>query len=262
MNVMRCLLLFVTLLVILSSCSNEKSVGAPEVKPESIFRSFMNYLVYNDRFVSLWDDFTPRDESENVITKEAFLQQLLTGKYLPLKLTSSDSTSSYQLYPIPDSVDASIASSVKRFAQIEQEFFQMEGKSLPDFHFTDLTGKSFTNESVKGKTLVLKCWFINCVPCVKEMPELNQLVKQYSNQSDLLFVSLALDPPEKLKTFLTKTKFDYAVVGDQQDYLFNQLKITGYPTHLVIDGDGKILKVVNNAKKLEAFLKKQLAKNG
>jgi len=242
--------------MLVSSCGDEKKYGEPVVKPETIFKSSMNYLVYNDRFVKLWDDFTAMNESQAVISKKTFLQQLTTGKYLPLRLSSDDSSDYYQLYKIPDTADSEIVMAVKRYAEIDQEFFGMEGKQLPAFEFTDLNGNVYNKESIKGKTLVLKCWFINCVPCVKEMPALNQMVKQYSNRNDLLFVSLALDSPDKLKAFLTKTKFDYAVVGDQEDYLARKLKINGYPTHLVVDGDGKILKVVSNHKELEIILKK------
>jgi len=253
---MRVLAVLFAFLLLVSSCKEEKKYGEPVVKPEAIFKSFMNYLVYNDRYVQLWDDFIPLDEAETIITKKAFLEKLNTGEYLPLMLSSNDSTAYYQLLKIPATADGSISSAVKRFAQIDRDFFEMEGKELPSFNFTDLNGNVYNKETIKGKTLVLKCWFINCVPCVKEMPELNQLVKQYRNRNDLLFVSLAFDSPEKLKTFLTKTKFDYAVVGDQEDYLLNQLKISGYPTHLLVNDEGKILKVVNNYKQLEAVLKK------
>jgi peroxiredoxin len=259
---MRFLFVVASLLLLASSCTDEKKYGEPVVKPESIFKSMMNYLVYNDRFIKLWDDFTPLDESEAVITKEAFLQQLNTGEYLPLKLSSSDSSDYYQLYKIPTTADREICSVVKKYAEIDLDFFRMEGKLLPEFNFKDLNGRVYSKESINGKTLVLKCWFINCVPCVKEMPELNQLVKQYSSRNDLLFVSLAFDSPDKLKTFLTKTKFDYAVVADQEDYIENKLKITGYPTHLVVDGDGKILKAVNSHKELAIILKKFSRKMG
>jgi thiol-disulfide isomerase/thioredoxin len=212
--------------------------------------------------VKLWDDFTPLGASETVITKEAFLQQLCTGEYLPVRLSANDSSVYYQLYKIPPSADAAISSTVKQYAEIDQEFFGWEGKQLPTFNFTDLNGKVYNKESIKGKTLVLKCWFINCVPCVKEMPKLNQLVKQNSNRQDLLFVSLALDPSDKLKSFLTKTEFSYAVVGDQEDYLVNKLKINSYPTHLIVNGNGEILKVVNSHKDLEAALQKFNGKKG
>ncbi|RYZ25946.1 MAG: TlpA family protein disulfide reductase [Chitinophagaceae bacterium] len=253
---MRVLTTFFAIALFVSSCKEEKNYGAPVVKPEAILKSLMNYLAYNERYVQLWDEFTPLDEGEKVISKETFLQKLNTGEYLPLRLSTNDSTIYYQLYKIPATADQGILSSVKSYAQIDLEFFQMEGKHLPAFNFTDLNGHVYNKESIMGKTLVLKCWFINCVPCVKEMPELNQLVKQYSKRNDLLFVSLAFDSPEKLKTFLSKTKFDYAVVGNQEDYLLNQLKISGYPTHLVVNDQGKILKVVNNYKELEAVLKK------
>lgn len=82
---------------------------------------------------------------------------------------------------------------LKYKAEREYKNYQMEGKELPDFNFTDLDGTVYDKETTAGKIVVLKCWFIGCVPCVEEMPALNKLVNQYRNQKDIVFVSLAFD---------------------------------------------------------------------
>ena len=41
----------------------------------------------------------------------------------------------------------------------------------------------------KGKIVVMNCWYITCSMCVKEMPELNKLVKKYKNNPNLTFKS-------------------------------------------------------------------------
>jgi cytochrome oxidase Cu insertion factor (SCO1/SenC/PrrC family) len=37
-----------------------------------------------------------------------------------------------------------------------------------DFSFKDLNGILITNESMKGKIVVIKCWYIHCAACIKE----------------------------------------------------------------------------------------------
>jgi thiol-disulfide isomerase/thioredoxin len=107
--------------------------------------------------------------------------------------------------------------------------------------------------------LVLKYWFINCVPCVEEMPELNQMLKRYRNRKDLLFVSVAMDGPAELRSFLLSHQFNYAVVPNQKTWLTNTMEARSYPTHIIVDKTGKIVKVVNTAHALQAALAKTLA---
>jgi len=123
----------------------------------------------------------------------------------------------------------------------------MEGTVFPKFDLKDLNGVEYTNEKTKGKTVVLKCWFIACAPCVAEFPQLNELVEKYKNRDDIVFVSLAFDSKEKLEPFLLKKPFRYAVVPDQKQFMFSDLDIKSYPTHIIIDKNGIIRKVVTSA---------------
>ena len=251
---MRYLKLLLIVLCFLSACRQEKPYGGPLVKTESILKNVMNYLVYNDRYVQLFEEFKALDASAKTIDKESFLQQLTTGKFLPLRLQSFDSTTYYQLHPLPSSAEQGISTAIKRYAETDLAFFKMEGKNIPDFSFADLQGNELTKNNTKGKTLVLKCWFINCVPCVKEMPDLNKIVAEYKDNSNILFVSLALDNAEKLKAFMNKTEFSYAVVPNQSNYINDELGITSFPTHLIVDKEGKIAKVVSNHTDLRTAL--------
>src|SRR6476620_8522768 len=110
----------------------------------------------------------------------------------------------------------------------------MEGKQMPAFDFKDLDGKQYTTANTKGKVVVLKCWFINCFACVQEFPQLNRLVSSFQNKKDPLFVSLASDSKPALTSFLIKRPFSYAVVPNAGKYMNDALKISAYPTHLLI----------------------------
>lgn len=59
-----------------------------------------------------------------------------------------------------------------------------------------------------------------------------------------MFVSLAFDKKKDLKKFLAKKAFDYAVVANQKDYLIKDLEVTSFPTHIVINKKGLVVKVV------------------
>ncbi len=137
----------------------------------------------------------------------------------------------------------------------------MEGKELPEYEFTDLNGKVYDKTSTKGKALLIKCWFIGCVACVKEFPELNKLVDEYKDRNDILFISLATDSKQDLTSFLNKKQFKYAVVPDKGKYMSDQLVVNAYPMHVLIDKKGKIVKITNSTDDIIPFIEKQTEKS-
>lgn len=218
------------------------------------------FLTYQERNVVLSEDFTALDMDFKIITKESFLTFLSSGDYLPLKLNSKDSISYYQLYKLDASANADIRLTLKSQGSRELALYKLEGTSFPDFKFVDLEGNEFTKENTKGKTLVLKCWYIACHACVKEMPALNDMVNLYKNRKDILFVSLAFDSKDELTSFLKKRPFIYSVVPDQEDFMKDILNLHMYPTHFIVNKQGLIVKVVNDGKALAVALKKEALK--
>ena len=69
-------------------------------------------------------------------------------------------------------------------------------------------------------------------------------------------ISLAIDKKDNLIKFLKTKKFKYAVVPEMKNFMSSDLTITQYPTHLLIDKTGKIVKVVNRIEELVPFLEK------
>jgi thiol-disulfide isomerase/thioredoxin len=162
----------------------------------------------------------------------------------------------YKLYKL-NSKDESIKATIKQMATTEMVHFKMEGTEMPKYNFTDLNGKTYDNTSTKGKIVVLKCWFIHCVACVKEFPDLNNLVQENKNRNDILFISLAMDSKQDLITFLKTKEFKYAVIPETKSFMNDKMHITEYPTHLLIDRNGKIVKVVNRIEDLIPFINKE-----
>jgi thiol-disulfide isomerase/thioredoxin len=123
-----------------------------------------------------------------------------------------------------------------------------------------MEGKTYNKQTTKGKILVLKCWFIDCRPCIAEMPALNELKQQYKNRNDILFVSICWDSKKDVEAFLKKPTFNYAVVPDQYKFLTEGLQLNGYPTHFVINKQGFITKKVNDYRGMAYALKKESLK--
>lgn len=242
---------FVAILAIVS-CSEKSEPGPPNVDVNQLEKDYMKWLTYNYENIYLSSKFVALDISSKEISKGTFLKSLTTGGYIPVELTSTDTTTYYKLFKLENTADKQISSTIKTLASIANHHFEMEGKPFPTFSFKDVNGVEYNNENTKGKTIIFKCWFIACKPCVAEFPKLNEFVTKYKSRNDLLFISMAMDSKDSLIKFLKTKTFSYAVVPEQEVLVTRDLNINMFPTHLIVDKNGIIQKVVNDADELIA----------
>ena len=122
----------------------------------------------------------------------------------------------------------------ERFTQV----YELNKKPVPHFELTTIEGKMFTPEELKGKVVVLSFWFIGCPPCIREMPELNEIVDKYEGNEEVIFLSYSLDEADNLKAFLKKKTFKFHI-GDKHNDM-SAFSVRGYPTNFIIDQHGVV----------------------
>jgi thiol-disulfide isomerase/thioredoxin len=227
------------------------------VDRKAILSDFMKWYTYNYSNIRLGQSFIGLNSDSVKINKAEFLKYLATGDFVPFKIMLIDNVPVYQLCKFRHN-SQKIKNIISQIANTEIRYSEMEGKFMPEYIFTDLNGNTLTKADTKGMFMIVKCWFIRCTSCVAEMPELNTLVDQYKNREDVLFISLASDTKEELEVFLKKRKFSYRVVPGMDKYIKDYLKINTYPTHLVVNKNGKIIKVTSSVEDLKPFLKEHL----
>ncbi len=110
------------------------------------------------------------------------------------------------------------------------------GKPLSEFTVTDINNKTYTNASFAGKILIINFWYKDAAACKAEIPDLNKLVAKYKSKN-VVFLAPTYEPLDDVKEFLKKTPFNYIICTDVDDMIIN-MKITKYPTHVVVDSEG------------------------
>ena len=246
------------LFIALTSCSQKAEYGKPKVNPKEVQQKFMKWWTYYYDEILLSSDFNALDENSKPISKEAFLTKLTDGKFIPIELESTNNMTFYKLFAIESTSDSSIKATIVERAFSELQNYKKEGKQFPTFSFKDLNGNLITNATMKGKVIVIKCWFIHCVACIEEFPQVNALANRYKNRTAVQFISFAEDAPEQLNAFLTKKPLNYTTVPNLKVYMNEVLQINGFPTHFIIDKEGKIVKVTSSLKSLEVALEEEL----
>jgi len=247
----------IILSLIFTSTFAQTKFGSPEVDPIQIQKNFTDWSAYQNKNIMLSRDFVALDNLSKEITKETFLDQLANGNFIPIKLKSDDSIYYYKLFKIQPKSDTSIKATINQIGFDAYKNYKMEGTAFPEFSFKDLNGNLILNETMKGKIIVIKCWYIHCTPCIREFPQVNKLTEEYKDRKDILFISLAEDSPEQLKVFLARKPLAYSVIPDMKIYMNEKLDLNAFPTHFILNKEGLISKVLPNFESLEVALAKE-----
>lgn len=160
-----------------------------------------------------------KDENDNLITQAVFKEKQFGANYL-IETEVSDGKM--------------IGLKLKK-GNLETAI----GAIPPDFTAIGLDNSAIQLSQLKGKIVVLNFWFIECAPCIKEMPELNELVKKYEGKN-VEFLAITHNPKNLVTDFFKNRKFDYKQIVEAQNIVASY-KATSYPTHIVLNQEGKIL---------------------
>src|SRR4051794_12648664 len=85
-------------------------------------------------------------------------------------------------------------------------------KATPQITLTDLDGKQWRLQDLRGKPVVLNFWASWCGPCVQELPVLNDLAQR--GKAVVIGVNYK-ESADVLTGFMREHQFHYVVVRDK-----------------------------------------------
>lgn len=84
---------------------------------------------------------------------------------------------------------------------------ELQAKTIPDFWIRNLAGKRFDTRKQEQNTYVISFFFVNCPPCIKEIPQLYQLISTEFPNVPLLFIDPVREDSRKdIRRFAGKLK--------------------------------------------------------
>lgn len=117
-----------------------------------------------------------------------------------------------------------------------------EGAPAPAFTLRDVNGKDLSLSDLKGKHVVIDFWGTWCPWCVKGIPEMKASYEKYSDKLEILSVDCG-DKEGDWKDAVKEHEMTWKNVFDGNSEVAEQYEIQGFPTKIVLDPEGKILKV-------------------
>lgn len=130
-------------------------------------------------------------------------------------------------------------------AEAEAAKKQAAGVQAPLFTLNDINGKPLSLASLKGKYVVLDFWGSWCIWCIKGFPQMKEYYNKYKGKFQILGIDCN-DTPEKWKDAVKKHELPWLHVYCPRDNrkLMEDYGIQGFPTKILIDPQGKIVKTV------------------
>lgn len=127
-----------------------------------------------------------------------------------------------------------------RAAPQQSEEPAQAGPALSKLSFVDAEGQKRTLAEFKGTLVLLNLWATWCSPCVREMPDLSQLARDYKGKG-MVVVTISQDTdPQKVRDFFSEHGIDNLPLNfDPGMKLFQSLGARGLPVTVMIDPQGK-----------------------
>ncbi len=107
--------------------------------------------------------------------------------------------------------------------------------------FTGIDGRTHSLEDYRGKTIVLNFWATWCAPCLREMPSLAWLAKNYANSPDVAVLCLSDEPVAVIKRGATVDGMSVPVFSYGSGSLPSVYGTQGVPRTFVISPQGRVV---------------------
>lgn len=116
------------------------------------------------------------------------------------------------------------------------------GTRAPAYGAVSMQGDSLDLAAMKGSVVLLNVWATWCIPCRREIPELQALHQKYEEQGLRVWgVSVdGGDADADVAAFAKDFGMTYAVLRDPGERVMSAFRIQGVPASYLIDRDGVI----------------------
>jgi thiol-disulfide isomerase/thioredoxin len=153
-----------------------------------------------------------------------------------------------------------------KIAEKEKELIRTQiGKPASLFTLQNNHGEMVSLENFKGKVVYLDLWASWCGPCRAETPSFKLLYKNFKNNNQIAFLSVAVrDGFNEWIKAIEEDKPDWLQLIDKDDIVWKSYVANTIPKFILIDKKGNIVDFdapsPSSGEKIEKLLSKEIAK--
>jgi thiol-disulfide isomerase/thioredoxin len=131
----------------------------------------------------------------------------------------------------------------------------------PRFTATTMAGEKFSNDSIKGKVVLLEFWTTWCGYCEDEAPFVDSISQEYADKGLIVLAVNVGESKKKVQKYLQQHPRTSKIVLMDDTNLAAMYQATSYPIYVVIDRDGNVAATRRGAGGEDA-LRRLLARSG
>ena len=109
-----------------------------------------------------------------------------------------------------------------------------------DFEGILLNGQSFRLSDQKGKVVFLNFWATWCSPCLKEMPDMQELQKELDSKILVLAVGMG-EEAERIEKFQKKHQFEFQILPDPEMTVTQLYGVRNIPITYLVNTSGIVV---------------------
>lgn len=115
------------------------------------------------------------------------------------------------------------------------------GSAAPEWELKNLSSNKLVSlKNLRGQVILLDFWIKNCGPCIKSVPELNDLQNKFKNRKFKIVSINSYDASKDVKWFCEKFGVDYTVLTNGRN-VAERYGVAGFPSFFILDKTGKII---------------------
>lgn len=121
-----------------------------------------------------------------------------------------------------------------------------QGDIAPDFEFSAFDGQRLKLSDFRGRPVFLNFWATWCQPCKRELPDMDELLREYSGQGLAVIAMNNGERFEPARKFMDEDMgVNLTAIGyDPEQDVADRYAVVGMPTSFFIDANGVITQVV------------------
>jgi len=115
-----------------------------------------------------------------------------------------------------------------------------EGERALDFTLETLAGDRVGYKDLAGRPIFVNFWATWCLPCLEEMPIIQELYEEYPGAFTIVAVSD--EPVDTIREYVQKHGYTFPIYVDRSGTMGQEYQVLFMPTSVFIDAGGVIQK--------------------
>jgi thiol-disulfide isomerase/thioredoxin len=126
--------------------------------------------------------------------------------------------------------------------------------SIPPFSARSLDGEFVTNDSLRGRVVLVQFWTTWCPWCRRDQPMVDDLESRYADKGLVVLAVNVGESEEVVRNYLSARPRSCHVLLNSSVNLASRLGARGFPTYVVLDSSGSVVARASGSQEESWFL--------